>query len=570
MNRLKNFKKYSRFRLYTTEPFFSYFKKWIFISVLLGLVTGLIVTAIHVVIYEILWDRFYGIFPSLKLLVILVPAMGLLLAGFVLRLAKDPAVQGTDEVINAFHEHGGEMDTSSTPAKLVASILTIGFGGSAGMEGPSIYAGGSIGSWMWKTLKNLKLSREDLKVMTLAGGAAGISAIFKAPLTGIVFALEVPYKDDLAHEAIVPSLLASVTSYVTFVSIIGPQPLFSFTSVSTFALSDLLFSALLGIISGLVAIVFSTIFHRTSEIFRKTRLSLPLKTFLGGLSCGITGLFAIFLCGAPFSLGSGYVTIRAILAGALTPTMLFSLLILKMAATIFTLSSGGIGGIFIPITVMGSSLGAFFGEGFVGKNVDLYAAIGMASLLSACYKTPLAAVSFVAETTGSPNYLIPSIIAATISYVISGNISVSTSQKMREEIALAEVSNIKVREVMTKNVITVPAETNLQSFVNDFIFKHRHFSFPVCDRSEFVGVASLDEVIKVPKEKWVSTKLIEVCKRDAITAYPDESLGDIMDKMYLHSIGRIPVVDPNNPKKLIGIIAKTDIIRISEMKRIIH
>jgi CIC family chloride channel protein len=319
-----------------------------------------------------------------------------------------------------------------------------------------------------------------------------------------------------------------------------------------------------------VAIVFSTIFHGTSEIFRKTRLSLPFKTFLGGLSCGIMGILAVFLCGAPLSLGSGYVTIRAILAGALTPMMLFSLLILKMAATIFTLGSGGVGGIFIPITVMGASLGAVFGEGFVGKNVDLYAAIGMASLLSACYKTPLAAVTFVAETTGSPNYLIPSIIAATISYIISGNFSVSASQRLREEIALAEISKIKVGEVMTKNVITVPAETNLQSLVNDFIFKYRHFSFPVCDRSEFIGVVSLDDVIKVPREKWISTRVIEVCNKSAITAYPDESLGDIMDKMYLYTIGRIPVIDPSNPKKLIGIIAKTDIIRISEMKRMIH
>jgi CIC family chloride channel protein len=570
LNRLKNFfKKYSRFRLYATEPFFSYIRKWIFLSVFLGLVTGLVVAAIHIVIYEILWDRLYGICLSFKPLVIIIPAMGLLLAGFVLRLAKDPLIQGTEEVINAFHEHGGEMDISSTPAKLAASILTIGFGGSAGMEGPSIYAGGSIGPWLWKKLK-FKIFREDLKIMTLAGGAAGISAIFKAPLTGIVFALEVPYKDDLAHEAIVPSLIASVASYVTFVSIVGPQPLFRFTSVSTFALSDLLFSALLGIISGLLAIVFSTIFHRVSEIFRRTSLLLPFKTFLGGLSCGIIGAVAVILCGAPLSLGSGYVAIKAILAEALSPLALFSLLILKMAATIFTLSSGGAGGIFIPITVMGASLGAFFGEAFVGKNVDLYGAIGMASLLSACYKTPLAAVTFVAETTGSPNYLIPSIIAATISYIVSGDISISSSQKVREEIALTEISKIEVGEVMIKNVITVPAETDLQSFVDDFIFKYRHVSFPVCERSEFVGVVSLDDIVKVPKEKWVSTKVIEVCKRDAIIAYPNESLGEVMDKMYLYNIGRIPVVDPSNSKKLIGIIAKTDIIRISEMKRVIH
>jgi len=130
--------------------------------------------------------------------------------------------------------------------KLIAAIATVGFGGSAALEGPSIYGGGAIGSWLWSKLRRFGLEPRDRRIMLISGAAAGMAAVFRAPLTGLVFALEMPYKDDLAHEALVPSLIASVVAYATLASFLGWRPLFDFAGTTSFSGKDLLWSAVLG------------------------------------------------------------------------------------------------------------------------------------------------------------------------------------------------------------------------------------------------------------------------------------------------------------------------------------
>ena len=118
--------------------------------------------------------------------------------------------------------------------KLLAAITTVGSGGSAALEGPSVYGGGAIGSWLWTKLERFGLEPKDRRLMLMSGAAAGMAAVFRAPLTGIVFTLEMPYKDDLAHEALLPALIASVVSYATLAAIVGPEPLFGFVGSISF------------------------------------------------------------------------------------------------------------------------------------------------------------------------------------------------------------------------------------------------------------------------------------------------------------------------------------------------
>src|SRR6185312_17256158 len=205
----------------------------------------------------------------------------------------DPDEHSTEEVIRSYHEHQGNIDVRSSLAKIVAAIMSVGFGGSAALEGPGIYGGAAIGSWLWTRLRRLDLNVRDRRIMLICGAAAGMSAVFRAPLTGIVFALEMPYKDDLAHEALVPSLIASVVSYVTLSSFLGGAPLFDFAYSATFTGRDLYWCALLGLIVGLIAMAFVITFRRTRVFFVHWSQPHWIKLTLGGLLTGVCG--AVFL-----------------------------------------------------------------------------------------------------------------------------------------------------------------------------------------------------------------------------------------------------------------------------------
>lgn len=188
-------------------------RKWLIIAPVIGLTTGLVITAIVVIILGKMWPAVLGYYLRHHWAIVPGLVLGFIVTGLIMQfLTPDPNEHSTEEIIRSYHEHEGEIDTRSFVPKLVAAITTVGFGGSAALEGPSIYGGGAIGSWLWTKLRRLHLDDRDRRIMLICGAAAGMSAVFRAPLTGIVFALEMPYRDDLAHEALVPSLIASVVS----------------------------------------------------------------------------------------------------------------------------------------------------------------------------------------------------------------------------------------------------------------------------------------------------------------------------------------------------------------------
>jgi len=241
---------------------------------------------------------------------------------------------------------------------------------------------------------------------------------------------------------------------------------------------------------------------------------------------------------------------------------------MKLVAASFTLGTTGVGGIFIPQIAMGASLGGLFGEAFFPSRVGLFVAVGMASFLAAGYKTPLAAVIFVAETASGQGYLIPSLIAAAISYTISGEVSVSDFQKLRDELDLAQIAHLTAADVMTKKVVSVPAELSALDFVEEYLFQYQYKSFPVVDKDGLLGRMSLIQVQSVPREKWYETTVADVCSRDTCPAYTDSQLQRIIDLMYHKGLGRIPIVDRSKPKRIVGIVAKSDIVRALEKERL--
>jgi chloride channel protein, CIC family len=425
-----------------TEVYARDLRKWLVIAPIVGLTTGLFITAIVVIILGKMWPpilRYYlnhhwSIVPGLVL--------AFVVTGLIMQfLTPDPNEHSTEEVIRSYHEHEGQVNVRAFLPKIAAAITTVGSGGSAALEGPSIYGGAAIGSWLWTKLRRLRLTERDRRIVLICGAAAGMSAVFRAPLTGIVFALEMPYRDDLAHEALVPSLIASVVSFVTLSSFLGAAPLFDFSGCNSFTRVDVYWSALLGLIVGLVGMVFVITFRRARSFFVHWPIAHWLKLGLGGLGTGLCGLLFLYLYpGNLVPLGPNYEAVGEILGKSHTTAELIVFSVLKLAATLFTLAAGGVSAMFVPLFLTGGSIGTAFGQAIAHSScLNLYAAVGMASLLSAGYKTPLAAVVFVAEATGGHAFVVPALIGAAVAYAVSGDASASADQRLHEGEKVHEV-----------------------------------------------------------------------------------------------------------------------------------
>ncbi len=415
-------------------------RKWLVIAPLIGLATGLTITALVVIILNKMWPPILEYYLHHHWAMVPGLLLGCALTGLIMQyLTPDPDEHSTEEIIRSYHEHQGDVNMRPFLPKLLAAITTVGFGGSAALEGPSIYGGGAIGSWLWKRLRSagrMRLDARDRRIMLICGAAAGMSAVFRAPLTGIVFSLEMPYKDDLAHEALLPSLIASVVSFMTLSSFLGSAPLFNFAAEPSFTSRDLLWCALLGVLIGLIGMAFAITFRRARTFCVNWRAPHWIKLSIGGVLTALCGMtFVHFYNGALVPLGPNYEAVGLILEHPHSSLELILFGILKLAATLFTLGAGGVSAMFVPLFLTGGSFGVAFAQSVAhSPALALYAAVGMASFISAGYKTPLAAVVFVAEATGGHAFIIPSLIGAAVAYAVSGDASASGDQRLHEAV----------------------------------------------------------------------------------------------------------------------------------------
>ncbi len=418
--------------------------KWLLIAPIIGIITGLGITGIAVLVLQIIWPATLDYFLAHEWAIVPGVALGFLVTGLIMQyLTPNPNEHSTEEIIHSYHDCQGDIDMQPFFAKLLAAVTTVGFGGSAALEGPSIYGGGAIGSWLWTKMKRFNLHPRDRRIMLISGAAAGMAAVFRAPLTGIVFALEMPYKDDLAHEALLPSLIASVVSYITLVSFVGAKPIFDFGAESSYTRIDLAWCALLGAAIGLIAMTFAITFRHARTFFVRWTLPHWMKLTVGGFLTGVCGLvFVLIFHDRLMPLGPNYEAVGLILGTSHSALELVTFGVFKLAATLFSLASGGVSAMFVPLFLTGGSLGTAFAQAVVRTpSLELYAAVGMAAFIAAGYKTPLAAVTFVAEATGGHAFIIPALIGAAVAYAVSGDASVSGDQHVSEradELAITE------------------------------------------------------------------------------------------------------------------------------------
>ncbi len=507
---------------------------------------------------------------NIRWLLFLLPATGGLLAGIIVfTYAPEAEGDGIDAVIDAYNNKRGFIRKRIPLIKAISSMITIGSGGSAGREGPIAQIGAGFGS----TLASfLKLSDSDRRIMLICGVAAGIGSIFKAPLGGAIFAIEVLYKSDMETEGLVPAFISSTVAYSIFSSFFGWGHIFTTPSFNFTNPAELAFYGILGILCAITAILFVIIFYGLRDkVFRPLKIKPHFKPAIGGL---LVGIIAIIF---PEVLGTGYGWTQIAINGDIVKMSIILMMVLvlaKIIATSFTVSSGGSGGVFAPSLVIGAMVGGAFGQimALVFPNIitqpGSYALVGMGSLLAGVSKVPIAAIVMISEMAGNYNLLAPMMVASTISYMLSGKWTIDEKQvenraaslAHRREMTVDILESALVKDAMTTNIITVSPSLSVQG-VLDLIHKYGHTGFPVVEDNKLLGIITFEDAEKVPSDKRETTRAKDAMTKDLIVAEPEDSLEDALMELLDKKIGRLLVVDSNDPTKLVGILTKLDIIR---------
>lgn len=360
----------------------------------------------------------------LRWVLLVLPALGALVSALLVRrFAPAAEGHGTDAAIKAYHREGGLIPFSVIPVKALSASLVIGSGGSAGCEGPVTQIGAGCGS---AVARLFRLSVAERRLLMAAGLAAGVGAIFRAPLAGAIFAAEIFYSGfDIEFEVVIPSLVASTVAYTVFALLFGWQPLFAMEAQAFRQAGSLIPYLALALAVAVGAKLYIAVFRSVQAAFRRARAPSWAKPAVGGLLTGVIGFFL------PQVLGSGYGVIQQALAaggaqagtvGTLSLGTLGLLFFGKIVATSCTVGSGGSGGVFGPALVAGAALGAAVGLAlsrlcpWLEIHPGAFALVGMAGFLAASVRVPIAAIVMVSEVTGNHGLLLPCMWVCGLAY----------------------------------------------------------------------------------------------------------------------------------------------------------
>ena len=404
-------------------------------SMLVGLVVGFVVVAFRYMIdfgESFLMDGSW--LEGRRWVMVFLPALGAL-AGYALikRFAKLEHARGTDSAIKAYHQHGGYITSTVIPIKSVASVLTVGSGGSAGYEGPVTLIGAACGSVV---ARSLNLTVRARRILMAAGLAAGIAALFQAPLAGAIFGCEIFYSSsDVEYETVLPCFIAAPISYTIYAYFFGWQPLFSMPSCSYENGLRLLPYFALALVITFGARFYISFFRGTEETFANLRLPGFAKVAIGGLVVGLLGYFV-----SSGVYGAGYPIIRRCLVEDGNAFVFLAMFFLNVLSTSFTVGSGGSGGVFAPALVCGATLGASTGIFFAnilpdswGVHPSAFALVGMAGFLASSIRIPMTAIVMVAEISGNHQLLAPAMWVCGIAFWLNNGWSLYRSQPHSRE-----------------------------------------------------------------------------------------------------------------------------------------
>ncbi|HIJ78208.1 MAG: chloride channel protein [Desulfobulbaceae bacterium] len=532
---------------------------------------------------------------------VIIPVIGALISGPIIAyFAPEAKGHGVPEVMSALIMRGGRIRPRVALAKIFASALCIGSGGSAGREGPIVQVGSTLGSvaGQW-----LGLSDERLKNLVACGAAAGIAATFNAPIAGVVFAAEVLLSElqvSVFSNVVISAVSASIVSQI----FLGARPAFVVPGYAMHSPWEIMLYVILGFIAALVGIMFIRMLNASEDLFDRWQFPAYLKPALGALLLGLlaygyphvssmmevygseTRLGLPLINNMPHVYGSGFEFLDQVLKGQAPFWLLALLIILKPLATSFTLGSGNSGGVFAPSLFTGAMLGGAFGylaRGIFPEmeiEVGAYALVGMAAVFAATARAPLTSMLIVFEMSNDYRLILPLMAAGMVASSVAEWLhpdsiyTIKLSKKgirFRSGKYLDVMQGVMVEEMMEKNPITMHSSQSVAELFAALQETHLH-GFPVQDETgNLYGIVTIQDLERTiqklennkqpDKPTLRDIKVGDVATPDPVTVFPDEPIWSAIHKMAPRDLERLPVVSRRNPARMVGLISRSDILR---------
>jgi CIC family chloride channel protein len=549
------------------------------LSAFIGLIAGTIAVVIKNSVYLIqsllnsktlegIESYFYFLYPILGI------SLAVIFIKFVIRKKIEHGIPG---VLYSISEKQGYVKRHNLFSSIITSALTVGSGGSVGLEGPTVATGSAYGSLIGKVFKlNFK------QTITLLGAAstAAMSAIFKAPISGIVFALEV-IMIDLTVGSVVPLLIASITAVLTSYLFMGPDVLYHVNIVETFKLNQLIYLVMLGIFTGLVSVYFTKVYIRIQTIFSKFKSTIS-RLVIAGSALGLL----IFLF--PALYGEGYEIINNALEGNINEiyqssifsqftdnyymvfVIILAIILLKTLATSLTFAAGGIGGIFAPTLFMGALSGMLFAitANFLGYNLPIanFALVGMAGTIAGVLQAPLTAIFLIAEISGGYQLLVPIMLVSLISYITTHSFIknsvythqlAATGKLMTHNADKNTLKQLRLESLIESDFKTVNSSAKLGDLVKAISESNRNVFAVVDDAGKFVGEINLSDIRKVifKPELYDKVNITKFINYPDSCVSKDDTMEEIAQKLHENHIYNIPVIENS---KFIGCISRAN------------
>lgn len=544
------------------------------VAVITGLVSGLIAVLLKIIVHYLQKSFSYGEWYYLFL-----PATGLILTVFIIKYFFSGILsKGIAMVLKAIAKKSSFIPTSNVYKHVITSSLTVGLGGSAGLEAPIVATGSSYGSFFGRIAD---LTYQERTLMIACGAAAGIAAVFNAPIAGVIFAVEVLLAETIVSYFI-PLMISAVAGVLCSKIILQETILFNFVLKQEFNYINVPYYLLLGVVAGFISLYYARVFKKVENKLHSIQWNIFLKAIVGG------GLLATLIFIFPPLFGEGYFNVGELangnaqnlvasnlfnLSGSDWSVLIFlgSIMLLKPIATAITLGAGGNGGNFAPSLFVGSFLGFFFSKmanmtGLVKLPESNFSLVGMAGVLSGVMYCPLTAIFLIAEITNGYGLFIPLMIVSSLSFFIVKHFE-PFSMELKRLAKDGEVfthkreqnilTSIELETMLADNYETVSINDNLSQLIVSIKKSEKNIFAVIDEKEKFAGFIELNDIKKLlfEPDKYDKITLRSLTKKPRDIIYNDESMQKVMDKFDSSQTWYLPVL--NKEKKFIGFISKT-------------
>jgi CIC family chloride channel protein len=492
-----------------------------------------------------------------------IPAVGGLLAGLVLYLGtRWRGGVTTSDYMEAVVLGDGKISTRRSMVKCLSAAFTVASGGSIGREGPLVQLSSLVASILGR-LRGWSTPR--LRLLVGCGAAAGIASAYNAPIAGALFVAEIVL-GTVAMEIFGPLVFSSVIATLTIHGFLGADPIYAIPHFSLHSNWEIVPYLLLGLLAGLAAPWFLRLLDLSEKLVGRSRVPLYLKMCVGGL---IVGALAVWY---PEVCGNGYNAVNSILAGNWGWQIVAVILLCKVLATAATFGSGAVGGVFTPTMFVGASLGYLFGAlaahfpAGLTMNPSAFALVGMGAFLAATTHAPIMAIIMIFELTLDYQIILPLMLACVIGYYTSVSFEKRSiySEALKRKGAgdyRHQLAELHVRDLMKPDPLTVSPTARFAEIGEKFIANRFNYLY-VTEEGRFLGAISLHDIKNYLNAPELAEVVIagDIVREDFPIIHPSASLNEALDRFARHVGERLPVVTNHGISRLVGSLAKTDVI----------